>query len=162
MISLSWLQIANPYFQQAVNSIWDCPMLDAKTSYSAHRINQGISSVDKEIKNMRIELCNKYAKKDENGKLITNEKGFVTFETPEKNKEFEDEFQKEFNSRRLELKVTKINFENIISVRGITPRMWEFLEPIMDNLPKDEEALESAIEKNEALQEEEASCETQG
>lgn len=139
MIKLTWLQLANPYFQQAMRSIFDCPMLDAKTSYSAHRIQQGIQHVDKEIKDLRIELCNKYGKKDESGKLINDERGFITFESPEKNREFEAAFTKEFSERSLELKVTKLDFEKIINVRGITPSMWEHLVPIMDNLPPEEE-----------------------
>lgn len=139
MIKLSWLELAHPHFQQAVRAIWDCPMLDARTSYSAHRIQKGIESTEKEIRNLRISLCEKYAKKDEHGKNVTDERGWITFETPEKNKEFEEAFQKEFQSRSLELKVTKLDFEKIQDIRGITPSMWEHLLPIMDNLPTEDE-----------------------
>jgi hypothetical protein len=129
-------------------------MLDAKTSYSAHRIQQGIQKVDKEIRDLRIELCQKHGKKDENGKLINDERGFITFESPEKNKEFEEEFTKIFNERKVELKVSKLDFEKLANVRGITPSMWEHLIPIMDNLPpEDEEPVLPEIPEGEPAQE---------
>jgi len=137
MIRIKWMDLANPYFQDAVRVIWDCPMLDAPTSYSAHRIYSGVAEVEKQIRVLRMALIDKYAKKDEHGKPVTDPRGHIEFETEEKHKEFEAEFQKEFEARHLELKVSKINFQSLASVRGITPRQWEFLKPIVDNLPEE-------------------------
>jgi hypothetical protein len=140
MITLTWLELANPLFQQAVGAIWDCPSLDGHTSYSAHRIRQGIEKVEKDVKDLRLALCKKHGKKDADGKLINDERGWIQFETPEIGKQFEEEFTKEFSERSLEMKVTKLNFEKLVQVRGITPRMWEFLQPVVENLPAESEA----------------------
>lgn len=141
MIELTWLHMANPQFHQAINTIWDCPQMDAATSYSAHRIKQKIEKVDKEIRDLRMEICKKYGKKDESGKLINDERGYIVFDKPEDNKAFEEEFTKEFNHRKAQLKVSKIDFKNLAQVRGLPPRCWEFLAPIVDNLPVEEEDL---------------------
>jgi hypothetical protein len=139
MIRMSWLALAHPQFQNAIRSIWECPMLDARTSYSAHRIQQGIQKTEKDIRNLRIKLCEKWGKKDENGNVVNDEQGFILFERKEDNEAFEKEFRDEFQARELVLKVSKLDFEKLAQVRGITPSMWEFLAPIMDNLPKDED-----------------------
>src|SRR5271165_5602869 len=110
MIKMTWLQLAHPLFQQAVNNVFDCPMLDAKTSYTAHRIMQGLSKVEKQIRDLRIEICGKFAKKDEDGKIMQDERGFITFDTPEQNREFEAEFTKIFQERTLELNTNKMDF----------------------------------------------------
>jgi len=139
VIKLSWLQMAHPEFQQAARQIWNCPMLDAKTSYAAHRIQLGIQKTEKDIRDLRIALCKKYAKVDENGKLLSDERGMVIFETPEQNQKFEEEFTEEFQKRFMELKVKKLDFEKLANIRGISPAQWEHLIPIMDNLPPEDE-----------------------
>lgn len=136
MITLTWLELANPAFQDAVQVIWDCPMLDGHTSYSAHRIQSGIAVVEKEIAHFRKNLTQKHGKKDEHGKLINDERGYIVFDTPEQHKAFEAEFTEKFKTRKIELKVNKIDFEKIVNVRGITPSMWQYLMPIIDNLPE--------------------------
>jgi hypothetical protein len=139
MISIRWMELAHPGFQDAVRVIWDCPMLDSGTSYKASRIMQGVEKVNRDIRELRVKLVEKYAKKGEDGKTLTDPRGMVQFESEEKQREFEAEFQKEFESRLLELKVSKIDFQTLGSVRGITPRQWEFLAPILENLPADPE-----------------------
>lgn len=143
MIELTWLQMAHPEFNAAVQAIWNCPNLEAQTSYAAHRIQKQIEKADKEIKQLRMDLCDKYGKKDDNGKLVTDERNFITFKSPEDNKKFEKEFTAEFQKRKVVMKVTKIDFHQLTQVRGITPRHWEFLEPIVENLPPMEEPEET-------------------
>lgn len=138
MIKLTWMELATPQFQQAVNVIWDCPMLDGATSYTAHRIKKGIEKTEKDVRDLRIKICNKWAKKDANGKVVSNEAGYVEFEKPEDQRSLEEEFEKEFQERSLMLQVSKLDFQKLASVRGITPRMWEFLAPVCDNLPEEE------------------------
>jgi hypothetical protein len=138
MISMTWLELANPQFQDAVRVIFDCPMLDAKTSYSAGRIYQGIAKTEADIRKLRMELCSKWAKKDDEGKNVTDPRGNIVFKEDGDQAKFEAEFMEEFQKRKLELKVNKIDFEKLASVRGITPRSWEHLKPIVENLPSEE------------------------
>lgn len=139
MIELTWLEMANPQFQAACQSIWDCPMLDGHTSYTAHRIQQAIEKADKEIWALRKEVLRRHGKKNENGELINDEKGNIVFEDSDKGPQiFEADFLKEFNGKKVTLKVSKIDFQKLVQVRGITPRHWKFLAPIVDNLPVEE------------------------
>lgn len=149
MINLTWLQMAHPHFQEAVDVIWNCPQLDGETSYRAHRLRLGIEKTNKDIAEMRKGILNKYGKKDENGKLINDERGFIQFDKPEDHKAFEEEFTKEFSSRSMDLKINKLDFRKLAVVRGITPKFWEHLEPITDNLPQDEE-LEAPLPEGKA------------
>lgn len=140
MIELSWFQIASPQFQTACQQIWDCPRLDAKTSYSAHRIKTALDKVNEEVTKLRHHLIQKHGKKDENGQLIHDSEGRITFDDPiEGMRAFEEEFLKEFNNRKVELKINKLNFQDLNEAQGISPRAWEQLKPIIDNLPEQDE-----------------------
>lgn len=145
MIKLAWMQIANPYFEQAVNAIWDCPMLDGATSYTAHRIKKGIEKANKQIRDIRIEICRKYAKKGPDGKMLNDASGQIIFENPEDGPKLEADFIKEFETHFLEMEVSKLDFTKLVNVRGLTPRMWEHISPIVDNLPDAFEKEESQV-----------------
>lgn len=158
MITLSFLQVAHPVFQQAMQTIWNAPMLDAQASYTAHRIREKVAKADKEIADMRTTLLDKYGKKDAEGKLIVDAQGWVAFENKEDNEKFETEFQEAFGAKVINLKVTKLNFQSLAPVRGITTMMWPHLIPIVDGLPaeepeeseEDDSALASAAEPSPA------------
>jgi hypothetical protein len=149
MIEMSWMELADPRFQEAMNTIWHCPALDAQTSYTAHRIQKGMEKVNLDIKNLRIQLCEKYAKKGEDGKNVVDNHGRIQFENEDKQLEFETEFREQFSTRKLVLKVKKLDFRTLAQVRGITPMMWGPLERVMDNLPQDEEEVEAALAQHE-------------
>lgn len=150
-ITLSWFQLANHDFQRAINEIWNCPMMDAGTSYTAHRIKLRIDKADKEVRNLRIEIANKYAKKDEAGKPIQDKAGYLQFEKPEDAEAFEQEFVKEFEGRKVTMKISKMNFQKLTAIKGITPRMWEQLVPIVDNFPKEEDEDEAPVSEKVAV-----------
>jgi hypothetical protein len=139
MITLSWMQMGHPDFHTAIKAIFDCPNLDGATSYKAHRVQQCIEGVDREIKALRLELCKTFAKTDDKGELVFDEEGVLQFESEEDKKALEKAFMKEFSERKAELKVSKLDFRTLTPVRGIMPRMWPLLLPICDNLPNEED-----------------------
>jgi hypothetical protein len=150
MIKISWLEMANPYFEQAVNAIWDCPSLDGSTAYTAHRIKTGIEKANKDIRALRIEICGKYGKRGEDGKLLNDAQGNIIFENPEQDgPKLEAEFIKAFENNFMELKVSKLDFQKLVNVRGITPRMWAHLSQIVENMPE-EQVEESPAVSDEA------------
>ena len=139
MIKLTWLELSHPNFQQALNAIFDCPNLDPKTSYTASRLLKAVEAANKDAHALRISLIDKYAQKDEKGKIIEDANRFVKFEKDEDRVKFEEEFTKEFGKRTVELQVSKLPFQSLTPVRGITARSWEFLAPVVDGLPEENE-----------------------
>ncbi len=146
MIKLSYMEIMHPNFREAANVIWNSAQLDGKTSYSAHRVKKGIDKVLKEIPKLQNDLAVNYCKFTEVGEEGKKQKiahrdprGSIMFESPEKQDEFEEAFTKMFTEKYLELKVNKIDFNCLMHVKGLTPSHWEFLSPIVENLPAEEE-----------------------
>lgn len=138
MVTLSWLEMAHPEFNSAVNAIGNCPNLDAHTSYRAGKIIDAIDQANKDIRDLRYTLCQKYGQKGDDGKVMTDETGMIQFESADKRKEFEEEFTKEFKAHKVDIKANKLDFQTLASVRGITPRQWPLIKCIVDNMPEDE------------------------
>lgn len=142
MIKLSYMEILNPRFRQAADVIWNSPQLDGQTSYSAHRIKKGIDKVLKNFRQQQEELALGFAKSTEvDGKKILHRdpNGNLMFDGSEQQEGFEKKFEEVFSEKYLELQVTKIDFEKLKGVRGLTPSHWEFLQPIVENFPPEEE-----------------------
>jgi len=142
MIQMTYYQALEPAFREAANAIWHSPNLDAKTSYSAHRVKKALDKVFKEASQIQQDLAKKYAKmtKLPDGKEILHRdpSGRLMFDDDKKAAEFEAEFEKVFREKKLELKVTKLPFAAIQRVQGLAPVYWEHLEPIVEGLPKEE------------------------
>lgn len=77
----------------------------------------------------RIDLIKKYATKDENGEIITDEKGNCNLE-PEATREFNEELNDLLNTE-IELNANKINL-NLLEDLDFTPQEIATLEPFLE------------------------------
>lgn len=140
---MTYFQALEPNFRQAAAAIWYSEGLDAKTSYSAHRIQKALDKVFKEAGQLQQELALKHCKLMEVGEKKTpvpqrQPNGHLCFESPEKEQAFNEEFEKTFTEKKLELKVNKLPFNALGRVQGISPIQWGYLEPIVEGFPQEE------------------------
>ena len=133
---MTYLQAMEPGFRQAAQVIWNSTGLDARTSYSAHRIKSALDKVLKEAGKMQIELGLKHAKKTKlpDGKEILHRdpNGNLMFEGPEQQEAFGKEFEEVFTQKTIKLEVSKLQLESLGKVQGLAPALWEYLEPILE------------------------------
>lgn len=122
--------------------IWNSQGLDAKTSYSAHRIQKGIEKVFKDVRELQKKLADKYAKKTKVGdKEILHrdpQTGQLMFDGPEQEQAFYKAMQDEIEPKELKLEVSKLHFNQLAGVRGISPNHWAYLGHIVEGMPGDE------------------------
>lgn len=142
MIEMTYREALQPEFRQAAGAIWYSDGLDAKTSYSANRIKKALDTVMKDAAKIQEELGLKYAKSTvlPDGKKILHRNpphGSLSFENDEAKFAFEKEFDQALTEKKLTLEVSKLKFESLSRVQGLTPAAWDFLGAIVEGLPEE-------------------------
>lgn len=108
IIKVTYSEVTNTAFTQAVQRLANTPM-NLRMAYSFKKIADAAIKLKKQIaKEYETDLLNKYAKKDEHGKLVVAEshEGFVVDDA---NKEAFNKAEKEFGERTASLGREKIS-----------------------------------------------------
>lgn len=103
--------------------------LKAKTAWQVSKVLKLAEEEMQTFNDTRMEVLKKYAEKDENGELITDENNNCKI-IPEKISEFNDELT-ELLDNEIELNVNKINIEDLNDI-DFTPAEINSLEAFID------------------------------
>lgn len=103
--------------------------LKAKTAWQVSKVLKLAEEEMQTFNDTRMEVLKKYAEKDENGELITDENNNCKI-IPEKISEFNDELT-ELLDNEIELNVNKINIDDLGDI-DFTPAEMNALEAFID------------------------------
>ena len=103
--------------------------LKAKTAWQVSKVLKLAEEEMQTFNDTRMEVLKKYAEKDENGELITDENNNCKI-MPDKISEFNDELT-ELLDNNIELNVNKINIEDLNDI-DFTPAEMNSLEAFID------------------------------
>lgn len=103
--------------------------LKAKTAWQVSKVLKLAEEEMQTFNDTRMEVLKKYAEKDENGELITDENNNCKI-IPDKISEFNDELT-ELLENNIELNVNKINIEDLNDI-DFTPAEMNSLEAFID------------------------------
>jgi 4-hydroxyphenylpyruvate dioxygenase-like putative hemolysin len=125
MIELTWEQIANTPFQQAVVAVNNARDLDAKTVYRAGRICQVARKEAEKIAKVRVTLAEKHgyeAVKD-------------AFPSTDAETAFKAELDQQLAETKVEIKVHKLDWKDIFGKVKLTGLELVHLQAVCDNVP---------------------------
>lgn len=131
MITLTWKEINNSKFAQAVMKLAQVDKLDRVTAYRVGRIHEVALRESQKMADTEETLRQKYIKKDEKGVEIKDEAGNPQFiENGAKN--LAKEFNELTEKKEVHIKVHKLDFNQIT---GLNALELNSLIPLMDNVP---------------------------
>ncbi len=126
MIKLTLKQIIEG--QESLQKLSNQP-LRGRTAFQIGRLLKELENILSDYNDTRIKTIQAYAKKDENGEFVINEKNEYQFE-PEQMTLYFQEIEKLINEE-LEINSNPIKFADIENL-DFTPAEMTFLEPFLD------------------------------
>ena len=103
--------------------------LKAKLAWQVARLLKALDTEVQQFNETRMEVIKKYGEKDENGELVTDEKGNCTIQQENVGK-FQEELTDLINAE-IEINANKIKIESIEDI-DFTPTEMNALEPFID------------------------------
>lgn len=131
MITLTWKEINNAKFAQAVMKLASVDKLDRVTAYRVGRIHEVALRESQKMHDVEEKLREKYIKKDEKGVQIKDEAGNPQF-VENGAKDLAAEFKKIEAEKEVSIKVHKLDFNQIT---GLNALEINSLLPLMENIP---------------------------
>lgn len=129
MIELTWKQIANTPFQQAVVAVNNARDIDAKTVYRAGRICQVAHKEAEKIAKVRVSLAKEY------GYEATKE----AFPSTDAESTFKAELDKQLAETKVEINVHRLDWRQIFGKVKLNGLEMVHIQSVCDNVPDEGE-----------------------
>lgn len=131
MITLTWKEINDSKFAQAIMKLAQNDKLDRVTAYRVGRIHEVALRESEKMGDAEEKLRKKYMKLDDKGEEILNEAGQPQF-VDGGAKKLAEEFNKLTEQKEVHIKVHKLDFNQLVGVNALE---LNALTKLMDNVP---------------------------
>lgn len=135
MISLTWAEINDGNFVQAIMALGRSKDLDAKNAYRVSRIIQTATKQMEKARDATEAIKKEFAFKNDKGEVSLDEKGQVVWNGPDGEKNYDAAVNKLFTETSIEIKVHKIDFA---ALRNVTAIELMSLDKILQGQPEEE------------------------
>lgn len=133
MIEINYEIMRNPVFARGIHKLVSHTAYPPLVGYNISKLQRRLVSESKICDRLFKNLVEKYAKKDELGKISPHEGRPGSFTIPEENEAAWDRELKEFGAIKVEIDCHRTDIANLEGV-GLSPLEMDVLEPVLSLL----------------------------
>lgn len=141
MVKVTWRQIVDEAFKDAVIALGNTTQMDAKQRYRAGKLCAAADQQMKYIREARKECIKPFVELDEKGEPRLDEKTKQNiWKGPTGQEDFKTAWEKLLTEKSIEVSIHKLAYDEVKKVDDLNGLMLLAIEPLLEGMPDPEAA----------------------